>query len=121
MSLPRIWIGRWVVGVAILHTLFGIAVFHPTLLAMVQNGLWDSVGTDPMAGAVSWFLLFGIAMLAAGLAINTLERSAVRPPIALGITLLLMTVCGVILMPASGFYLLLPAIAALLIGRTRSN
>ena len=48
------WIGRWIVAVSVLHTLFGLFAFKPVLRSMTSAGLWDSVGSDAMRGAVAW-------------------------------------------------------------------
>ena len=65
---PRIWIGHWLMGVAALHTVFAVVVFGKVLRTMAERGLFNSVGTDPLVGAVTWFVLFGfvLALLFAG-------------------------------------------------------
>lgn len=111
----KIWIGRWLILVAILHTLFAAVVFGKVLLNIVQRGVFNTVGQDPMTGATVWFLLFGAVLALMGMAIHTLEQSSdFTSARAIGIGTLLLTILGIVLMPASGFWLALPAAFGLL-------
>ena len=114
------WIGSWLIGVSIIHTLFAVVVFGKILLSVVQRGVFNTVGTDPMVGAVVWFVLFGAALFICGLVVSTLERSSPSPlPKSLGWSLLALATLGAILMPASGFWLVFPPAIAVL--ATKSN
>ena len=111
----KIWIGRWLIGVAILHTLFAIVVFNKIFLTIMQHGVFNAVGNDPMTAAAVWFLLFGAALALMGMAIHSLEKNGqFTSARAIGVGLLLMTLLGIVLMPASGFWLALPAAIALM-------
>ncbi len=115
----RQWIGRWIMGVALIHTLFGIVVFGDILVDLIKRGLINTVGTDAQIGAPVWFLLFGVPLWMVGVAVGAFERSDQPIPATLGWGLLGLTVAGVVLMPASGFWLVLPAIAGILIKQQR--
>ncbi len=112
---PRHWIGHWLMLVAAIHTVFGLVVFRADLLAMAQLGFADTVGQDPRRAAVAFFMLFGFLLAVLALATTALERNgqqaALRP---VGWSLLLMCAVAVVLMPASGFWLAVPALWALL-------
>ena len=113
--VSRAWIGHWLMGVAALHTLFGIAVFRKPLLGILQRGVLNTGNQDLGTAVAVWFLLFGFGMALLALAITALERSGqVHTLRRLGFALLALTACGVILMPASGFWLVFPAGFALL-------
>ncbi len=47
------WIGRWIIGVSIIHTIFAFAVFGNIIASIVKRGVFDTVGTDPMTAAVA--------------------------------------------------------------------
>ncbi|WP_310384690.1 DUF6463 family protein [Roseateles sp.] len=111
----RIWIGHWLMAVAALHTLFALLALHQPILSLVQRGLFDAVGQDPMAAATVWFVLFGALLALLALAITPLERSGDGLTLRrLGWGVLLLSVLGVVLMPVSGFWLALPAGIAML-------
>jgi len=61
------WIGRWLMGVSIIHTIFAFVVFQNVLISLIQRGVFNTVGNDPMAGAVVWFVLFGVVLFICGL------------------------------------------------------
>lgn len=113
------WIGRWLVLVAGLHTVYAGVAFHATLRDMAQRGWWDVVGRDPQVAAVTWFVLFGGVLALVGMLLATLERvvsddgaSAVPPVVGWG--LLALALVGVVLMPTSGFWLVLPPAVVLI-------
>lgn len=116
---PRIWIGRWLLGVAALHTLFAFAAYGGVLAGMGERGFIDSVGADPLRGAVAWFVLFGGGLALFAMAVSPLERLGSQTPALrrLGWGLLALTTLGIALMPASGFWLALPPAIALIRAR----
>jgi ABC-type transport system involved in multi-copper enzyme maturation permease subunit len=115
MQKRKIWIGRWLIFVAIGHTVVGLMFGTPVLLKMLERGLFNSVGSEPVTGMFTWFFLFGAVLALLGMAIHAIERSdSLASTRALGIGLMLLTVLGVVLMPVSGFWLAFPAAIALL-------
>ncbi len=113
--VPRAWIGHWLMAVAALHTVFALIVFQQPLFGILQRGVFNTVGRDPLAAATVWFLLFGVVLALLALAVTTLERNGQAQGLRqLGMGVLALTACGVILMPASGFWLVIPAGVALL-------
>lgn len=110
-----IWIGRWVMAVAVVHLVVGLVMFWPTLTTMASSGWFDSVGHDPTRGVAAWFMLFGGPLLGLGLAIDALEKlqtSHAMP--TLGWLMLLLCAIGALWMPISGFWLCIPPGVALL-------
>jgi hypothetical protein len=104
-----IWIGRWVMAVAGLHTVVGLLIFLTPLTEMAKAGWFDSIGNDPMRGVAAWFMLFGGPLLGLGLAIDALEKLQARHAMhALGWLLLLLCAVGALWMPVSGFWLCIP-------------
>lgn len=110
----RPWKGPWLLAVAAMHTAYAAAAFPTTLTALWRDGLIDSVGRDPLRGAVAWFVLFGAVLALLGLGVLQLERTRAPVPRALGAGLLALALLGIALMPASGFWLALPPALALL-------
>ncbi len=102
------WMGRWLVAVAIIHTLFAVVVFGDIYSAIIKRGVINTVGDDPLIGAPVWFLLFGAVLALVGVGLAALERAKLPIPAALGWGLLALCSVGVLLMPASGFWLAFP-------------
>lgn len=107
------WIGKWVMFVALGHTAVGITFFGSVYRELLANGLYNSIASEK-AGFAVWFALFGVVLFVTGMLISALEASHARIPKSVGVALLLLTVLGVVLMPVSGFWLMIPAILAIL-------
>ncbi len=111
----KIWIGRWLCWVAALHTIVAVIFFGKVLLQVVQNGVFNTIGNDPIKATGVWFLLFGAVLALFGMAIHSLEKNAhFGSARSIGIGTLLLTILGVVLMPASGFWLAFPPAIGLL-------
>ncbi|UOQ52553.1 DUF6463 family protein [Hymenobacter cellulosivorans] len=105
------WIGRTLIGIGLLHTVFAIMVFSPIWAALVREGLLNTVNRQLQREAAYWFLFFGFVVLLLGALIDWCEAQGSRLPAFLGWGLLAMTVVGVAVMPVSGMWLaLIPAI-----------
>lgn len=122
MNGRKIWIGRWLVATAIVHALVGAVLGGDVLMAIVKQGLFNTVpDTDPLTGMVVWFMLCAAPLAMMGMAVNTLERAEHFPgALSLGVGTGSLALLGVVLMPVSGFWLVFPpAIGLLLRGRAR--
>lgn len=106
-------VGRWILVVAAVHTLFALVVFRAELVGMARAGFVDTIGHDPTRSAVAWFVLFGGALAVAGIAVDELEKRE-APLRRAGVMLGALVGLGLAWMPASGFWLALPAIAVML-------
>lgn len=116
MKHMKPWIGRWLIAVSVVHTVFAVAVFGDVLASMARRGFFNSVGNDPLTGAVAWFGLFGALLFICGLAASALEKALTAgPPRSIGWSLLALGTVGVTLMPASGFWLVFPPAIAILV------
>lgn len=111
------WIGRWLMGVAIIHTLIASVRYRNVLVSVVQRGVFNTVASDPVVGAVVWSLLFGAVAFIGGLAVLALERSSRTLPKSLGWSLLALAMIGIVLVPVSGFWLLFPPAITVLVGK----
>jgi hypothetical protein len=112
----KVWAGRWLVAVAVLHTLVAFVLFADPLLEIAQQGVFNSIRRDPLKAAAAWFVLFGVVMALCGMALTSLETSGdIKTLRSIGIGMLLLAILGVVLMPASGFWLAFPPAIALLL------
>lgn len=111
----RRWRGTALMVIAAIHTLVGLVEFQPVVVTLLDQGLFNTVGHDPLRGAVAWFLLFGVLLFVTGAAVREVEKRepGCRCP-WVGISLLALVALGVTLMPASGFWLAIPPAVSLL-------
>lgn len=101
------WIGRTLVAIGLLHTVFGVVAFRSVWEALFQEGLLNTVNRQPLREAAYWFLFFGFVLLLLGALIDWCEAQQSRLPAFLGWGLLAMTLVGVVVMPISGMWLAL--------------
>jgi uncharacterized membrane protein len=114
----RRWIGRWILVVGVLHALLGLGVYIDSVVAVVREGLWKTVdGTVQGRPLAFWFVAAGFLVALLG-ALTSWIEARMEPPRFLGWTLLAFAVVGIVMMPVSGFWLLLPPAVAL-VARTR--
>ena len=113
------WIGRWIVGVGILHTLFGVIMGISTLWAISHEGIWNSIDGHPGRPEVYWFFVSGFLLALLGALVSWLEVRGLTPPRSFAWGFLALLIVMLVLMPASGTWLLLPP-ALGLIARARA-
>ena len=116
------WIGRWMIGTSILHTLFAIIVFWDGWITIVENGIFDTVKQDFVMGTTVFFFLWGLLYFVFGLVIDALEKKEISPlPKSLGWGLLIHAIIAVVLVPKSGFWLLFPPAVAIIMNKKIKN
>ena len=100
-----------VMAIGVLHQLVGFAVglglvaapdgtYAAPLLDLLRAGLVGQAEADLLRMAMVWFLLFGFLLIFTGAALRT-----ARPTRGLAVGLASLCGLGVLLMPASGFWL----------------
>ncbi|MCA9605540.1 MAG: hypothetical protein KC619_08090 [Myxococcales bacterium] len=93
--------------IAVLHELVGlVAGFEPTL-DIVRDGVVDALGEDWMRQALFWFHVSGLALFVIGDALRTLERATGGVPARFGWMTFGLGLGGAVMMPVSGFWLVL--------------
>lgn len=126
MRRPRMTVGALLVGIGIVHNLVGIAFglgwLPPPkgatpmapLVDIVRAGVVGAVEPDPWRMIFFWFVMTGFAMMLAGLAAHAIERAGLRLSVSFAFSVAAFSVIGIVLIPASGFWLgLMPAGLAL--------
>jgi len=105
----KVWIGKTLVGIGIVHSIGGFMFFRPTLGVFLSERLFKTitVGGDPVREAAFWFFFGGFTLMIIGGLVDRLERLGERLPAFLGGSFVALTVLGIIMMPASGFWLLI--------------
>ena len=111
------WIGKWLFAVGVIHSLFGLLFMRGTLAVLWSEGLFNTVNGQPAREAVFWFLCTGIMLLIAGVLVDQAERQRLAIPRLVTWSYVVLTVIGVIVMPISGIWLLIPPVAGMVILR----
>jgi len=109
------WIGKSLIGIGIIHTLFCLFLIVPQMGELLDEGLINTINGQPKREAFLWFTYSGFAIMILGGLINWIENQNLKIPKFVGYTLLASTVFMLFFAPASGGWLLLiPTIAILL-------
>jgi hypothetical protein len=106
--------GSLLIAVAVLHAACGAWFGRGSLRGMLFDGILNSVASDSERGLVFWFLLMSPLLLMLGQLCLFLAEHGIAPPRWLGLEVLALTVCSGLLMPVSGFWLLIPPAGLLL-------
>ena len=108
------WIGKGIALIGAIHTAVGVGGFRNVIGEIAAQGMFNTVNGQPEREFAFWFIFFGlIAVLLGAVVAWTANRVGEIPPF-LGWSLLTLTVVGVVIMPLSGFWLLIvPTVGAL--------
>ena len=113
------WIGRWLMAVGVVHTLFGLIFMRDALAVLWAEGLFNTVNGQPEREFPFWFIFAGLLMIVLGAMIDRNEALAVELPAWLGWSLLGLVVICLVVMPVSGGGLIgPPTIGAILRARS---
>jgi hypothetical protein len=111
-------VGPLLVGIGVVHLAF-TPVFQPAFADLLQarllrGGEAVTLTRQALQEAGFWYVVTGVAALQLGGLAWWVERRGLRVPVAFGVSLALLSCCGLLLGPVTGFWLfLLPAAAAL--------
>lgn len=107
------WIGKSLLIIALIHTIFGLIVYHGVLSDLVNEFLVNSIGRQPERLAAFWFFITGFCLMIIGGLINWIESKDIQFPPFLKWAYISLTLFGCIMMPASGLWLMLIPAAGL--------
>jgi hypothetical protein len=109
------WIGKSILIIGVVHSVFGFVVFRSVLAEIAREGFVNTVNGQPMREAAFWFLFFGFMGIILGMFVDWSERKGMELPKFFSWSLLAFTLVFVTIMPISGGWLLfIPTIGALL-------
>jgi hypothetical protein len=100
--------GTFLVATGIIHNTVGLLMGWQILFRLAADGLFNTVDTD-QDESFFWFLFSGFMMMLLGQLMQDYIREHQQPVARyIGYYLLLLAVVGCILMPLSGFWIVLP-------------
>ena len=110
----QLWIGKAVIIIGVIHSVFGFVFFFGTIANIFDEGVFNTVNGQPVREAVFWFLFSGFLIILFGMLINWVEGEGIEIPRFVGWSLLLLTIVTVAIMPISGGWLVfVPATGAI--------
>ena len=104
----RFYSGTLLMATGVLHCVAILLFGLEPLLALLQSGFVGQVEAVPLQMAVFWSSCFGAMLLVCGGLMRDVERRGHRLPGWLGWAVILLAVVGIAGIPASGFWLVLP-------------
>ena len=113
------YVGELLIATGVLHTLVGLRAFRALLTAIGRDGVVGAVARAPERRLAFWFLLFGLLTMQLGGLTRWAQRRTGTLPAFHGRALLGISGLGVLLMPRSGFWLVLPQAALALVAARR--
>jgi hypothetical protein len=118
----KAWIGKNLFIIGIGHSFVGLVAFRKTVALIINENILNtiSINSNSPKEAAFWFLITGFALMIIGSLVNLIENNNIGMPAFLLWSLILITAIGVLMMPVSGFWLLLVPIIGLII-RRRNN
>jgi hypothetical protein len=105
----RRWVGRWIIGVGIIHVAVALVMFHEPLLAILRAGVWNAVDGHPGRPLAFWFVFLGLFTIVFGSLVDWVESRGLWPPRFVSWAFFVLVVLGIVAMPLGGGWLLLPA------------
>ncbi len=113
------YVGELLMATGVLHTLVGLRAFRAPLAAISRDGVVGAVARAPERRLAFWFLLFGLSSMQLGGLTQWAHRRTGTLPAFHGRALLGISGLGALLMPRSGFWLVLPQAALALVAARR--
>jgi len=112
--------GIILLATGILHTIVAVLFERESLWAILREGLFDTVGDDLTRGRAFWFLFCGITFIFLGQVLHHYIKKEQKPaPLFLGYYMLVLSVVGCIIIPASGFLLILPQALIIILAKRK--
>lgn len=102
-------LGTILMGIAVLHEVVGVFFYSSALSDILQAGFFNTINPPYWErDAAFWFLMFGITLFLMGWIAQWMLEHTGTIPRFFSWGLLVMCVLGVLMMPASGFWLAIP-------------
>ena len=118
--------GLLLIVIGVLHTVVGIFTGY-SVLSQISRATFSTEASRQLVAAlgrqfVFWFLFGGLLMLALGHLLTWIERRLGRPvPVFIGWELLALSLAGLVIMPVSGFWLVLGVAIYTIVMASRSR
>ena len=102
----RAWIGKSLVAIGTIHSIYGFVFFRKIIGQFAGERFFNALGSQFDKHAVFWFLMTGFTLMIVGGLADSIEKKGGELPSFLRWTILALTIIGCFMIPASGFWLL---------------
>lgn len=68
--MTKSWIGKSIVFIGIIHSLFGLVAFKFEVMQIINGGVINTVNTEVMKNLAFWFIYFGLFVIVFGFLID---------------------------------------------------
>jgi hypothetical protein len=110
----KLWIGKFIVLIGLLHTVVGVFGYYGTLAELIDERVFNTVYGHWERELTFWFIAFGLLTVVFGIFVDSYERTFPRFPKRLGWSLFAFTALVVAALPISGAWLFfIPAAGAI--------
>ena len=114
--------GLFLIITSILHNLVGFIMGWEVLKDIASEGFYNTVSGRHDRNAIFWFIFSGFTMMIIGKMMHDYIKTNNKPlPYYLGIYLLILSITGCIIMPISGFWLVLPQALIIILAARKSS
>ncbi|MET1005649.1 MAG: DUF6463 family protein [Propionibacteriaceae bacterium] len=117
---PRAVVGPVLLGIGVIHLAF-TPFFQPAFGSLVVAGLTRTPATSTLLRYAQesgfWYVVCGVGVLLLGGLAWWIERQVPALPTGLGVALVVLSLCGLLLGPVTGFWLFLVPAALVLVRR----
>ena len=107
--------GYWLIATSIIHVLVGAWLYAEPLADIARNGLFNAVDPEFDRNAAFWFMMIAPLLFTLGQLCCWAQAQSIDLPAFVGWYLLAISVVGVVLMPISAFWLLIPPAVLILL------
>lgn len=107
--------GYWLIATSLIHLLVGAWLYAEPLADIGRNGIFNAVDPEFDRNAAFWFMMVAPLLFTLGQLCCWAQAQGISLPAFVGWYLLAISVVGVVLMPISGFWLLIPPAVLILL------
>ncbi|HYC84735.1 MAG TPA: DUF6463 family protein [Chryseosolibacter sp.] len=111
--------GNLLIATGILHNTIGFVMGWSVLVGIAKSGFVNSINNEMDRNAIFWFLFAGFLMMMLGKLMQDYLKIESHLPRTLGIGMLVLSVIGCVMMPVSGFWLVVPQAVLILLPHTK--
>ncbi len=101
-------IGTLFIATGLIHVISGIVSYYQPVVDMLQSGLFNSIQQQDDRELAFWYFMLGLFIMIVGHMMNWLVRKhGLQLPASVGWYLAMFSLAGIIIMPDSGFWVVI--------------